>query len=143
MTQCCICKHYIASLACKHCDKTQDTMLSQMRHNEHSLPSQCMLPTANIVTPSTLSFDIQTPYLIRFPIVVWTDDRPPLGQLPSAKRSNDRALTARGLRGCRVERDAPCYRVRPLGLRIPSKRTSPFFGGYPSSEGRKEGIRAY
>jgi len=34
---------------------------------------------------------------------------------------------------CRVERDAPCYRVRPLGLRLPSKRTSPFFGGYPSS----------
>ena len=33
----------------------------------------------------------------------------------------------------RVERDAPCYRVRPLGLRLPSKRTSPFFGGYPSS----------
>ena len=35
-------------------------------------------------------------------------------------------------KGCRVERDAPC-RVRPLGLRLPSKRTSPFFGGYPSS----------
>ena len=35
--------------------------------------------------------------------------------------------------GCRVERDAPCYRIRPLGLRLPSKRTSPFFGGYPSS----------
>ena len=33
----------------------------------------------------------------------------------------------------RVERDAPCYRVRPLGLRLPSKRASPFFGGYPSS----------
>ena len=79
MAQCCICRHYIASLTCKHCDKTQDTMLSQMRHNEHSLPSQCMLPTANIVTPSTLSFDIQTPYLIRFPIVVWMDDRPHFG----------------------------------------------------------------
>ena len=35
-------------------------------------------------------------------------------------------------KGCRVERSAPC-RVRPLGLRLPSKRTSPFFGGYPSS----------
>ena len=33
----------------------------------------------------------------------------------------------------RVERSAPCCRVRPLGLRLPSKRTSPFFGGYPSS----------
>ena len=32
----------------------------------------------------------------------------------------------------RVERNAP-RRVRPLGLRLPSKRTSPFFGGYPSS----------
>ena len=32
----------------------------------------------------------------------------------------------------RVERSAP-RRVRPLGLRLPSKRTSPFFGGYPSS----------
>ena len=36
-------------------------------------------------------------------------------------------------KGCRVERSAPCCRVRPLGLRLPSKRTSPFFGGYPSS----------
>ena len=33
----------------------------------------------------------------------------------------------------RVERGAPCYRERPLGLRLPSKRASPFFGGYPSS----------
>ena len=32
----------------------------------------------------------------------------------------------------RVERSAP-RRVRPLGLRLPSKRASPFFGGYPSS----------
>jgi len=32
----------------------------------------------------------------------------------------------------RVEQSAP-RRVRPLGLRLPSKRTSPFFGGYPSS----------
>ena len=38
-----------------------------------------------------------------------------------------------GREGCRVERSAPCCRVRPLGLRLPSKRTSPFFGGYPSS----------
>ena len=35
-------------------------------------------------------------------------------------------------KGCRVKRSAPCCRVRPLGLRLPSKRTSPFFGGYPS-----------
>ena len=32
----------------------------------------------------------------------------------------------------RVERNAP-HRARPLGLRRPSKRASPFFGGYPSS----------
>ena len=36
----------------------------------------------------------------------------------------------RGAQGCRVERDAPCYRVRPLGLRLPSNEY--IFGGYAS-----------
>ena len=34
-----------------------------------------------------------------------------------------------GYLGCRVERDAT-RRVRPLDLRLPSKRAQPFFGGY-------------
>ena len=44
-----------------------------------------------------------------------------------------RPLKNQAFAGCRVERSAPCCRVRPLGLRLPSKRASPFFGGYPSS----------
>ena len=58
-----------------------------------------------------------------------------LAQMQSPNRIN-------GLAGSRVERSAPCYRVRPLGLRLPSKRTSPFFGGYPSSN-RTCGFPAY
>ena len=42
----------------------------------------------------------------------------------------------RGSRGCRVEQDAPCYRVRPLGLRLPSKRTSPLSAGSSADAAR-------